>query len=64
MIGKQYLFKLKIPQDFIEGNTYSCKVMLMMGDEEIIGAYIADLGCDDNSGLNPGGVIEEQVCVT
>ena len=38
--------------------------MLMSGDEEIIGAYVADLGYDeDTSYMNLANVIEEQIFI-
>ena len=36
--------------------------MLMSGDEDIIQAYVADLGFEDNNSyMNLAGVIEDQV---
>ncbi|XP_028801297.1 uncharacterized protein LOC114756519 [Neltuma alba] len=60
IIGRQYLFKVKVLSDYVGGSSFSCRVIRMTDDRDVIDTYLASLNDGhDSSAHNLGGAVEE-----
>ncbi|XP_028776990.1 uncharacterized protein LOC114733659 [Neltuma alba] len=58
---KEHAHQQNIPSDYVGGSSFSCRVIRMIDDRDVIDTYLVSLNdYHDGSTHNPGGAVEEQ----